>query len=498
MKTTDILSELENVKEKYKTDAQEENAGKYFNKNRGRKILKFVLSGAALFVFAAFITLTVMTKYASKPDHMVSREAGVGFDISGTALTQETFKPDSSKETTIELLTDNCIIQGGQTQSTDRSDPDYFMNGGIFAYKLCPEYDTDTSGDKSYFVKSENGKESWRYEINGEMYLQLLYRVLDNGVLLIENGNIFDTEIENTTATTRLTMLDNDGNRLWVSSFKNPVGSPAERFAGVFEDSGKIYVASYKSDVPYIPDGEGGQIIKDVICSSLIVTEYSEQTGKQLDRRETPVRLQTDYCKVNCIGLTEYGCVFSYVDYDYKTNLVLVKNDGNIERITGFGENYEFCSASSVGGKIYLSGKRMTPKVNLYSDVYYSLSESAHVYNRFTGDYFFSYVMRQFKENAALTEKYKKETAAVLLVCDKTLSPEYVYTQDAAYGGVLKATDSGLLWDVVQLCSVYSSTSSDATPVLIGLSRTYTFDGTGLLTSFDDTAYKYIMTGCIG
>ena len=105
--------------------------------------------------------------------------------------------------------------------------------------------------------------------------------------------------------------------------------------------------------------------------------------------------------------------------------------------------------------------------------------------------------MRQFKENAALTEKYKKETAAVLLVCDKTLSPEYVYTQDAAFGGVLKATDSGLLWDVVQLCSVYSSTSSDATPALIGLSRTYTFDGTGLLTSFDDTAYKYIMTGCL-
>ena len=62
MKTKDIMTALGDVDNRYKRESAEENAKVYFKKGNGARILKYVLSGAALLGLAAFAVFAISTK----------------------------------------------------------------------------------------------------------------------------------------------------------------------------------------------------------------------------------------------------------------------------------------------------------------------------------------------------------------------------------------------------------------------------------------------------
>ena len=484
MKTTDILSELENVKEQYKTDSREEFAGKYFNKNKGRKILKFVLSGAALFVFAAFITLTVVTKYASKPDRMVSHGSGIGFEISKTALKQETLKPDGSHESYADLQIEQCVLEGGQPQEVNRVTPDYIMSGGSFIFGMNYDYSFGTGDNKGTFTKSNGDKVLWTYKWDYDEKTELprsIFRAVDGGVLLI---NYTDLGFGYRDYKMRMIMLDDSGNELWLKKYDHDVGT----VAGAYADGDTIYVvSSVKTDQMGINE-EGIEAVMNERITAFVISEYSKSTGELKSHKEIPVQIDISSCTVRCLGKVDNGYVVMYYDLDYKSNLALISNDRGLECIISFGVTYEFCSAGYSNGKIYLSGKHMSPEQNMGADAYYYVYEN--LYWKYKRD-----IELINKESGDLLAKYAEETSAVLLVCDASLSPEQIYTQKGAYGGALEATETGLLWEVAQIQSVCGGPDRAANPFVYGSSRTYALDENSLIASFEDTAKSYVMLG---
>ena len=494
MKTTDILSELENVKDKYKEEAREENAEKYFSKGKGKKIFKYVLSAAALFALAAFAAVTVMTKYMNKPDRMVSHGASVVHEIKETTIKQETLKPDGSHESWAELKFDECTLKGGEPQKADILKPDYLMTGGSHMFKTYYDYTTEGGKDSADIIKSKDGEEVWRYTWYTDPDSGLQYtavRPLDSGVLLTAHDYIGYKDIPNTLA---MIMLDDDGREIWNKKYDHQVG----RIVGVYYDTDTIYVIGYSNtEVTELKDDGIDWIVSEQL-TSVNISEYSRTTGELYRHKEIPVQIDFSSESIRCIGKTEFGYVIMYytLNPEYKENLLLVSYEDGIRAVVGFGDTYEFCSASSLNGKIYLSGKRMSPGRNMGADAYFYNREWTLFYHKYS--YAWEHNGSAIKESSELLAKYSEETSAVLLVCDGYLSPEQTYTQNAAYGGALNKTETGLEWDAVQISAVYTSAYTDeypGEPIVAGSSRTYSVSEEGLITSVDETARSYVMVG---
>ncbi len=491
MKSKDILVALEDVKDKYKTDAAEENAGKYFNKGKGKRVLKYVLSAAALFALAAFAAVTVMTKYMSRPDKMVLHGSKVEYELSETVITQKTLKPDGSQESRSELKLDECVLQAGEPQEVNVKNPDYIMSGGLFITKMNYNYSFDVENEKMYFSKIKDGKALWTYERDYDLLLYS-YKELDSGVLLISYNYHLDMVREDTIASMRLVLLDKEnGAVLWENSYTNPVGTYVEQLAGAYEDAGKIYVLSYICEAYKTYDDNGKATDSSVKCTSFIITEYSEKTGDKTDRKETPVQLGMSLFGLRCIGRTDIGYVITYLDTDYETNLLLLSADCEVQCIVGYGSTYEFGSAEYYNGKMYLSGKHMSPEQNLGADAFlYIVENQSRVY--------YNYSRERGTKSDDLLARYKEETSAVLLVCDGKLSPEQVYVQNEAFGGMMNKTESGLAWDAVEISKVFSDPEGrGGTTVICGASRTYAFDENGLIKSAEGTGVSYSMSGIL-
>ena len=489
MKSKDILVALENVSDKYKTDAAEENAGLYFNKGKGKRIFTYVMSAAALFALAAFVVLTVAAKYMNKTDNMVVHGASVAHEISETVIKQETLTPNGSHESLADLKLEECILQGGEPQAANVKSPDYIMSGEVFITKMNYNYEFEVKDEKMYFSKVKDGKTLWTYERDYDLLLYS-YKELDGGVLLISYNYHLDMVREDTIASMRLTLLDKEsGAVLWENSYTNPVGTYVEQMAGVYEDAGKIYVLSYICEAYNIYGENGEAIDSSVKCTSFIITEYSEKTGEKIDRKETPVQLDMYLFGLRCIGRTDIGYVVTYFDKDYKTDLLLLSHDCEVQCIVGYGSTYEFGSAEYYNGKMYLSGKHMTPEQNLGADAFLYIAENqSRVY--------YTYSRERGNENNELLAKHKEETSAVLLVCDDKLSPEQIYVQNEAFGGMLNRSDDGLTWDAVEINRVFGDTEG-GTGVVSGAARTYAFDENGLIKSAEGTGISYSMSGVL-
>lgn len=489
MKSDDILNALDGVKDKYKTDAAEENAGKYFKLGRGKRIFKCVMSAAALLGLAAFAVTAVTMKYMSKPNKMVLSGSSVEFGLSEYTIRQETLKPDGKHESSVDLKLDRCVLQAGEPQEVNVENPDYIMSGGVFITKMNYNYEFEVKDEKMYFSKVKDGKTLWTYERDYDLLLYS-YKELDGGVLLISYNYHLDMVREDTIASMRLTLLDKEsGAVLWENSYTNPVGTYVEQMAGVYEDAGKIYVLSYICEAYKIYGENGEAIDSSVKCTSFIITEYSAKTGEKTARKETPVQLDMYLFGLRCIGRTDIGYVVTYFDKDYKTNLLLLSHDCEVQCIVGYGSTYEFGSAEYYNGKMYLSGKRMSPEQNLGADAFlYIVENQSRVY--------YAYSRERGNENDELLSKHKEETSAVLLVCDGKLSPDQIYVQNEAFGGMLNRSDDGLTWDAVEISRVFGDTEG-GTGVVSGAARTYAFDENGLIKSAEGTGVSYSMSGVL-
>lgn len=489
MKSDDILNALDGVKDKYKTDAAEENAGKYFKLGRGKRIFKYVMSAAALLGLAAFAVTAVTMKYMNKPNKMVSRDASLQYELSGSAIKQETLRPDGSHESYADLKLEQCVLQGGEPQTVNVENPDYIMSGEVFITKMNYDYSFEVKNEKMYFSKVEDGKTLWTYERDYDLLLYS-YKKLDSGVLLISYNYHLDMVREDTIAPMRLTLLDKEsGAVLWENSYTNPVGTYVEQLAGVYENDGKIYVLSYICEAYKIYDDNGEAVDRSVKCTSFIITEYSAKTGEKLNRKEAPVELDMYLFGLRCIGKTDIGYVVTYFDKDYKTNLLLLSPDCEVQCIVGYGSTYEFGSAEYYNGKMYLSGKHMSPEQNLGAHAFlYIVENQSRIY--------YTYSRERGNENDELLSKHKEETSAVLLVCDGKLSPDQIYVQNEAFGGMLNRSDDELTWDAVEISRVFGDTEG-GTGVVSGAARTYAFDENGLIKSAEGTGVSYLMSGML-
>ena len=487
MKTKDIMTALGDVDNRYKRESAEENAKVYFKKGNGARILKYVLSGAALLGLAAFAVFAISTKYSSDNIAMVEPGAKVGFSTSKTTIT-ETAVNGSGADREIEIA--RCTLKGGDPQTVSMNDPDYIMTGGTYIYKIDYDYAFGTGDEEGYFTKSKDGAVLWTYKWKDDTDPDSdhprfeHFTVLDCGVLLVRELGFGHLD---PAYKLKLALLDDTGNEVWVQKYTHNMGA----VAGIYYDEDTIYVVSY-TDTEQWATVEGRESVVHEQLQSFVISEFSKATGDLIRNRQTPVQIDISSSTVRCLGKVDTGYVIMYYDLDYRSNLVLLSYDRGVERMISFGVNYEFGTAQSLNGKIYLSGKLMSPGQNMGADAYFYVPghNGPAALWRYRID--LKYANKEYKDVA---EEYKEGTSAVLLVCDGSLSPEQIYVQEGAYGGALEKTENGLTWDVAQISTVYAGAEKAGVPFVFGSSRTYTLGEKGLIASCEDTAKSYVMIG---
>ena len=136
MKSTDILTALGDVKERYKTEAAEENAENIFDrdKNKGRilNVFKYVLSGAALLGLCAFaIFIGVAKNRDNIAASMIEGFADIPHEFSKLELEKTSYTPDGKNDGAEKFTVPVCEITPTGVNDVDTQIKDYLMFGGM-------------------------------------------------------------------------------------------------------------------------------------------------------------------------------------------------------------------------------------------------------------------------------------------------------------------------------------------------------------------------------
>ncbi len=495
MKSTDILTALGGVSERYKTEAEEENADKIFKKSEkkgaGLRVFKFVLSGAALLGLCAF---AIFIGVAKNRDNITASMLDRGANIPHTFIKEEFSKisytvkgeKDSAAKVTVpvcELKTDG----GAQTVWGD----DYIVDAGqrLLAVENEYRYSYDINEEKRYIIKKSGEKEVYRYEIKDipVSMAHFVFKELNGGLVIA----FYQSELkvsEETAATLEIIMLNGDGTERWRVRRKDPVGSNPDQILQMYFKDGKIYVVGFKT--------EFGSASDCMICRGFTVTAYNEKTGELISRKTSDTEIKTQMLGTHCIGMTEYGFIITAVPEKWadEAYMILVGFDAEILSIVRYNAYYEFYSAASINGEIYLSGKKMSPVKNISS---------------ITGSEMFSVDPRKYRDvynnqeyyipGVNRFKKFSGETSAALMVCDNTLTPVKVYTQSGSFGGCVRVEGDKLLWDACLITDVYpdeSQVENNSLYVTIhSAAQTYEINGSGVMETRYPTATSYRMIG---
>ncbi|MBQ1847334.1 MAG: hypothetical protein II135_04945 [Clostridia bacterium] len=278
-----------------------------------------------------------------------------------------------------------------------------------------------------------------------------------------------------------LQMYDKNGQTVW-----GPVVLPEDydeyvyrvEAIGLYAENGRAYLVCYEVNEDVVEYEPGKYSVYGETLNKLMIVEFSLETGQELARKYKETNLYTHLYDVDCIGMTEAGFVIVYQNKEWETRVMLVDRDCNIVSINAYGKGYEFFSAESHNGKIYLSGKLMQPEINMYYNLYFSDP----------GLIYYKLATLSSSNDEKLVKKIREETSAVLIVCDLTLKPEKVYTEKAAFGGKLYKTEDGLVWDICEI-------SYAGGQIIAGGSVSYSFNKNGLLTSREDNGEIYASVG---
>ena len=495
MKTKDILTALGGVREEYKEEALEERADRYTFKKRGsavfKNVLKYALSGAALIGLTVFMSSVIKTKYTDlNANKMVAAGSGVENTVSEITVEHGVLDPEGTYISMNDLKIDSCELKGGEPKEIGRDEvknPDHVIYAASNVVDASEKYrciknDAVTDPDTDSYMclaKFENGEEKWRIDYNGAYGPISDYIELENeNVLILSHARRYPTE-----RFAALQMYDKNGQTVWGSvelhEKYDEFGYRVEAL-GLYAENGIAYLVCYEVDEDVEEYEPGKYSVYGETLNKLMIVEFSLETGQELSRKYKETNLYAQLYDIDCIGMTEAGFVIVYQNKEWETRVMLVDRDCNIVSINAYGRGYEFFSAESHNGKIYLSGKLMQPERNMFYDMYFS--DPGLIYYRAAMD--------SSANVEKLVKKFREETSAVLLVCDLTLKPEQVYTEKAAFGGKLYKADDGRVWDVCEI-------SYAGGHIVAGGSVSYTFNENGLLTSRYDNGKIYASVGGI-
>lgn len=495
MKSTDILTALGDVSERYKTEAEEENADKIFKKSEkkgaGLRVFKFVLSGAALLGLCAFaIFIGVAKNHDNIAASMLERGADIPHEFSKFEVEKTSYTKDAKEEDKVQVEIPVCDITPAGLDDVDPKSADYFMLGSTMILDV-----NDIMWSEEGLQEKENGKVKVTYErhlFNVDWQFYSDCKKLGGGLFLF-GGAKYRRMQEEYEFSTFAIMYNGDGTERWCTKHKDPVGTAAELILQAYLEGGKIYVVTAAMEDLFTKSesytDESPSYISDYMLRELIITVYDEQTGEILSRKSAATELRTTTYNIHCIGKTEYGFIISVLlkDQLYDPYYILLDYDGNITSVSRFGTKYEFCSASSINGQIYLSGKYMPDDKNMYPHTDHKLMKyEAQLYR---------HQFSSVSKSSNAYEKYKNETKAVLMVCDANMTPVKAYTQSGSYGGSVRVENGSLLWDACEITSAYSYGENSNVAVLIAPSKTFIINEKGALESRIDSDNVYAMEG---
>ncbi len=491
MKTKDIMTALGNVSDEYKREAEEENAGRYFKERKGKtvfkNIIKYSLSAAAIFALAVFMIAVAKTKYADQ-NNMVASGSGVKNSVSETTIERGIVNENGNLVNIDEVKINVCELQGGEPKEIGRDEvknPDHVIYAASNVVDASEKYrciknDAVTDPDTDSYMclaKFEDGEEKWRIDYNGAYGPISDYIELENeNVLILSHARRYRTE-----RFAALQMYDKNGQTVWgpveLHEKYDEFGYRVEAL-GLYAENGIAYLVCYEVNEDVVEYEPGKYSVYGEALNKLMIVEFSLETGQELSRKYKETNLYAQLYDVDCIGMTEAGFVIVYQNKEWETRVMLVDRDCSIVGINSYGRGYEFYSAESHNGKIYLSGKLMQPEINMYYDMYFPDP----------GLIYYKAAVNSSSNNEKLVKKFREETSAVLLVCDTSLRPTHMYTQKAAFGAKLYKTEDGLVWDVCEI-------SYAGRPIMAGGSVSYSFNKNGLLTSREDNGEIYASVG---
>ena len=497
MKSKDILTALGDVSERYKTEAEEGKADKIFKKSEkkgaGLRVFKFVLSGAALLGLCAFaIFIGVAKNRDNIAASMLERGADIPHAFSKTELEKTSYTPDGKTDGSEKFTVSVCDITPSGVNDVDTQTKDYLMFGG-----MCILDVDSTTGNSE---KTEDGQVTYALNIEATAALKTEHKKLGDGMFFFV-FNRYGFVTEKTELSTIAVMFNGDGTERWRITHKNPVGTAPENFLQAYLDDGKIYVVTAMIEDIFTKADESSDgftsYAADDMCRELVITVYDEQTGEILSRKSAKTALKTTTFGTHCIGKTEYGFVITVLTENWSDDpyIILLGYDGNIISVCRYGMEYEFCSAASINGEIYLSGKSMPQGKNM--------SPFTHSCIISYPDIMFRHEFLSIKTvNDYAFKRYKEETKAFLMVCDANLTPTKAYTQSGSFGGIISTENNSLYWDACEITAAYGSNSngdvnkSDYTyATLIGSAKTYVINEKGALEALTGSDNKYVMVG---
>ncbi len=499
MKPKDILIALEGVDGRYKEEAAEENADRIFKKSRkngaGLRVFKFVLSGAALLGLCAFaIFAGIMKKQDNISASMLAPFAEIPHQFSKLEVGKTSYTEDI-KETSAEKITiPVCDITPSGTDGTvlKINEADYFMFGS-----KCILDVEEIRWTENGFEEKENGKLKITYQKPDiDITTQIIsdFKKLDGGLFLY-GGIRYGSVTEETDFSSYSVMWNGDGSVRWVKTHLNPVGTAPERFLQAYLEDGKIYAVTAVVEDLFTKSEEYTEeypsYILDDMCKGFFITVYDVQTGDIISRNFTKAELRTTLFDIYCIGKTEYGFIINIrlKDQLYDPYYILLDCNGGISAVCRFDREFEFCSAGSMNGQIYLSGKYTPDGYNLFPHYYHTATS-------------YSKLLLNSASNSVLvndyaSKRYKDETKAVLMVCGADLTPVKAFTQNGSCGGLIRAEKNKLLYDACEISAVYSLDENEDynTVCLAAQAKTYAINEKGALEAITDTDKIYVMEG---
>lgn len=495
MKTNDILNALSDVDDKYKKEAFEENADNIFDKskNKGKisRIFKYAMSAAAILALCAFaIFIGVYSRHDNIAASMLEKGADIPHAFSKLELEKTSYTKDANETDKTKVEIPVCDITPAGLDDADPKSADYFMLGSTMILDV-----NDIMWSEEGLQEKENGKVTVTYErhlFNVDWQFYSDHKKLGGGLFLF-GGAKYRRMQEEYEFSTFAIMYNGDGTERWCTKHKDPVGTAAELILQAYLEDGKIYVVTAAMEDLFTESesytDESPSYISDYMLRELIITVYDEQTGEILSRKSAATELRTTTYNIHCIGKTEYGFIISVLlkDQLYDPYYILLDYDGNITSVSRFGTKYEFCSASSINGQIYLSGKYMPDNKNMYPHTDHKLTTyEAQLYR---------HQFSSVSKSSNAYEKYKNETKAVLMVCDASMTPVKAYTQSGSYGGSVRVENGSLLWDACEITSAYSYGTDSNVAVLIAPSKTLVINEKGALEARTNSDNVYAMEG---
>ena len=529
MKTTDILSAVRRADKNYIEEASESNVTEKFEKKSFKKVFSAVASATALAALAAFIVLTV--SLANKRNDINPAVNGTAENTAAEDTTKEDMTVEDDTRTVLTEAEENATSPEPETEPADTVPGEFKAISGsvgftegtaavkttvydgqrrvtaknsadvpVYSLKAEPaaampaaDFDVFVHGtkfirekdggfvmrrtDHTMLTAYENGEKKWVYDLSPEEYINNWFDISDGTILSVSANNIFF-----------IRKLGQNGSVLWNFKVdtKNTV-TLIDAPVAVYEKDGVIYALSVVYNDEYDPrEALDSKINAGPKNADVIIRALSSDKGELLKETKETLKIAKLDVSVTCLFASDEGFILSSLTDTGKDLIVHVGLDGSLKRIFSVeteGQTFYYYDATVQSGRLYLSAIALKDGAKLNTPLYEQMDIVGF---DFKGE----------PDNELLSAAKAERGAALITVDINTCKVTAIYTADAGFGGTVKESENGFVW---QLCKISGSCVFEASedmlyPLITASASDCVFAKNGELVSVSpsDTAYTQI------